>query len=92
LWKRIPQSVKESFPDLENIWKVGRALWERNFAAAIEAIQTQTFPDEVAKIMQILKGKNLLASSSNTRPLRFDRGLVLLLTNLPLFTIFYFFK
>jgi len=30
LWKRIPDNVKQEFPELANIWEVGTSIWNRD--------------------------------------------------------------
>ncbi|CEG40216.1 cop9 signalosome complex subunit 8 [Plasmopara halstedii] len=44
LWKRIPIEIKQSSEELRNIWEVGKALWQRNFAAAYAAMDYDWSP------------------------------------------------
>ncbi|KAJ8916305.1 hypothetical protein NQ315_016446 [Exocentrus adspersus] len=52
LWKRIPQSVKASTPELANIWAVGQHMWKRDFPAIYKALNSVTWSETVAQIMK----------------------------------------
>ncbi|KAF1333258.1 Cop9 signalosome complex subunit, partial [Globisporangium splendens] len=54
LWKRIAASVKQDSEPLRNAWEIGKALWQRNFAAAYAAM-SQTWPQEVQPLVDLLK-------------------------------------
>ncbi|XP_056634453.1 COP9 signalosome complex subunit 8 [Diorhabda carinulata] len=54
LWKRIPNSVKTSTPELANIWAVGKSMWKRDFPAIYQALNV-TWSDTVADIMKQVK-------------------------------------
>lgn len=56
MWKRIPQSVKTSTPELEDIWAVGHSMWKRDFPAIYKALNAVTWSDAVAEIMKQLQG------------------------------------
>lgn len=55
LWKRIPQSVKSSHAEINNIWQVGQKMWQRDFPGIYEALNKQ-WSSDVAEIMQKLSG------------------------------------
>ena len=55
LWKRIPENVKADHPELQKIWAVGTALWERNLPGAYAALN-QTWSEGVSTIMKAVKG------------------------------------
>ena len=55
LWKRIPESIKADHPELQKIWSVGMALWERNLPEAYAALN-QTWSEGVSSIMKAVKG------------------------------------
>ncbi|KAG1710056.1 hypothetical protein DVH05_017064 [Phytophthora capsici] len=44
LWKRIPSEVKQTHEELRNVWEVGKALWQRNLAAAYVAMDYDWSP------------------------------------------------
>ncbi|KAG7392876.1 COP9 signalosome complex subunit 8 [Phytophthora pseudosyringae] len=44
LWKRIPAEVKQASEELRNVWEVGKALWQRNLAAAYAAMDYDWSP------------------------------------------------
>ncbi|OWZ20184.1 COP9 signalosome complex subunit [Phytophthora megakarya] len=44
LWKRIPVEMKQTSEELCNVWEVGKALWERNLAAAYAAMDYDWSP------------------------------------------------
>ncbi|EEY63010.1 COP9 signalosome complex subunit, putative [Phytophthora infestans T30-4] len=46
LWKRIPIEIKQLSEELRNVWKVGRALWQRNLAAAYAAMDYDWSPSQ----------------------------------------------
>lgn len=56
LWKRIPASVKTSHPELQNVWKVGQRMWQRDFPGTYVALNEQ-WSNDVAEIMQKILGK-----------------------------------
>lgn len=56
LWKRIPESIKADHPELQKIWSVGMALWERNLPEAYAALN-QTWSEGVSSIMKAVKEK-----------------------------------
>ncbi|XP_077500779.1 COP9 signalosome complex subunit 8-like isoform X2 [Amblyomma americanum] len=53
LWRRIPYDIKQSHLDLGQIWKVGQAMWKKNFPA-VHAALSQEWPDDLKPIMQEL--------------------------------------
>ncbi|KAG6968956.1 hypothetical protein JG687_00003484 [Phytophthora cactorum] len=44
LWKRIPIEIKQISEELRNAWEVGKALWQRNLAAAYAAMDYDWSP------------------------------------------------
>ncbi|CAG5132839.1 unnamed protein product [Candidula unifasciata] len=50
LWKRIPQSIKQSNPELANIWLVGQKMWLKDYAGIYEASQKE-WSDDVKQIL-----------------------------------------
>ncbi|XP_005101950.1 COP9 signalosome complex subunit 8 [Aplysia californica] len=50
LWKRIPPTVKQTSPELTNIWVVGQKMWLRDYAGIYEALQKE-WSEEVKMIM-----------------------------------------
>ena len=55
LWKRIPENIKADHPELQKIWTVGTALWERNLPGAYAALN-QTWSEGVSAIMKAVIG------------------------------------
>ena len=55
LWKRIPDSVKTDHPELQKIWDVGAALWQRDFEKVYSSLD-QEWSEGVSKIMSAVKG------------------------------------
>jgi len=53
LWKRTPQSVKLSTPELNFIWNVGQKMWLRDFPGIYAALK-QEWSEGIAPIMQKL--------------------------------------
>lgn len=56
LWKRIPNSVKFGNVELQNIWKVGKKMWQRDFLGIYVALNEQ-WSNDIAEIMEKLLGK-----------------------------------
>uniref|UniRef100_G3MRD5 COP9 signalosome complex subunit 8 n=1 Tax=Amblyomma maculatum TaxID=34609 RepID=G3MRD5_AMBMU len=54
LWKRIPREIKLYHPEIRNIWKVGQAIWNKDFPA-MHASLTQEWPEHVKFVMQELR-------------------------------------
>ncbi|XP_064466277.1 COP9 signalosome complex subunit 8-like isoform X1 [Ornithodoros turicata] len=50
LWKRIPQSIKQTRSELGNIWKVGQGLWYKDFPAIYTGL-AQEWPDYIRPVM-----------------------------------------
>ncbi|KAI9917678.1 hypothetical protein PsorP6_013137 [Peronosclerospora sorghi] len=44
LWKRIPLAMKEASEELQHVWEIGKALWQRNLAAAYDAMDYDWSP------------------------------------------------
>uniref|UniRef100_A0AAV1V477 COP9 signalosome complex subunit 8 n=1 Tax=Peronospora matthiolae TaxID=2874970 RepID=A0AAV1V477_9STRA len=44
LWKRIRIEMKEASEELRNVWAIGRALWQRDLAAAFAAMDYDWSP------------------------------------------------
>ncbi|KAG5876456.1 hypothetical protein JTB14_032689 [Gonioctena quinquepunctata] len=55
LWKRIPQSVKSSNPELGHIWDVGQSMWNRDFPAIYKALNAVTWSETVVDIMKMVQ-------------------------------------
>ncbi|BFZ15442.1 hypothetical protein BsWGS_18480 [Bradybaena similaris] len=50
LWKRIPQSIKQSNPELANIWLVGQKMWLKDYSGIYEASQKE-WSEDVKQIL-----------------------------------------
>ncbi|GFO00001.1 cop9 signalosome complex subunit 8-like [Plakobranchus ocellatus] len=50
LWKRIPQTVRQGCPELNNIWAVGQKMWLKDYTGTYEALQKE-WSDDVKGIM-----------------------------------------
>ncbi|CAI5714931.1 unnamed protein product [Peronospora destructor] len=44
LWKRIAIEIKETSEELQKVWEIGKALWQRNLAAAYVAMDYNWSP------------------------------------------------
>ncbi|RZF42536.1 hypothetical protein LSTR_LSTR004455 [Laodelphax striatellus] len=54
LWKRIPPSSKSSYPELNQIWEVGKAMWQRDLPAVYSTIQNTPWSENIVNIMKAL--------------------------------------
>lgn len=57
LWKRTPQSVKNSHPEIGHVWEVGKYLWNTNYPSIYSNLK-RTWSDDITHIMKALQGKN----------------------------------
>ncbi|XP_022194322.2 COP9 signalosome complex subunit 8 [Nilaparvata lugens] len=54
LWKRIPLTSKSSYPELNLIWGVGKAMWQRDLPTVYSTIQNTPWSENVCNIMKAL--------------------------------------
>ncbi|KAF7278056.1 COP9 signalosome subunit 8 [Rhynchophorus ferrugineus] len=52
LWKRIPLTVKNTNPELGEIWKVGQHLWKSDFTATYASLNGFNWSETVSEIMR----------------------------------------
>ena len=52
LWKRIPESSKLS-DEMQNLWNVGRKLWERDYKLTFEAIRAFNWSSNLEKLVAL---------------------------------------
>ena len=57
LWQRIPSEVKDSSPELKDLWEIGKKLWKREFAAVYSLAQSPSWPPHLEPIVTSLIGK-----------------------------------
>ena len=57
LWKRIPETVKQSNGEIAELWVIGKRLWRRDFAAVYEPAQNPAWPPHIAPLMTSLIGE-----------------------------------
>ena len=57
LWQRIPSEVKDSSPELKDLWEIGKKLWKREFAAVYGLAQSPSWPSHLEPIVTSLIGK-----------------------------------
>ncbi|CAK1549973.1 unnamed protein product [Leptosia nina] len=55
LWKRIPQTISASNPELAAIWAVGQKLWKKDLPRTYQALAAYHWIDPVATIMRALE-------------------------------------
>ncbi|XP_067002457.1 COP9 signalosome complex subunit 8 [Anabrus simplex] len=54
LWRRIPQNMKNSHPELGTVWKVGQKMWQRDFPGVYGALNAD-WSENVVQVMQALQ-------------------------------------
>jgi len=54
LWQRIPTNIKTD-KELENIWKIGKLLWKREFNSFFNSITNETWSSVIAPLMVKLR-------------------------------------
>ncbi|GBP49016.1 COP9 signalosome complex subunit 8 [Eumeta japonica] len=55
LWKRIPQSITSSNPEIGAIWAVGQKLWKKDLAGTYVALSRYNWTEPVLNIMRALE-------------------------------------
>ncbi|XP_061707242.1 COP9 signalosome complex subunit 8 [Cydia pomonella] len=72
LWKRIPQSITSSNPEITAIWAVGQKLWKKDLAGTYQALASYNWTEPVANIIRALEERvrerafNLIGRSYNS--------------------------
>ncbi|XP_078344909.1 COP9 signalosome complex subunit 8-like isoform X2 [Oculina patagonica] len=56
LWKRAPEEIKVSTPELAKLWNVGCHMWKRDFVAIYESLKEEWSPT-IQPIMTALEEK-----------------------------------
>lgn len=54
LWKRIPVSVKSSYPELGLVWAVGQRMWQRDFPGIYESLR-KDWSESLKPIMDAIR-------------------------------------
>ena len=72
LWKRIPQTVKASNPEVGQVWEIGKRLWRRQFTEVYQLIELPTWPSHIAPILACLAGEINLLNMQCTLSLSFS--------------------
>ncbi|XP_038211630.1 COP9 signalosome complex subunit 8 [Zerene cesonia] len=57
LWKRIPQNITSSNPELVAIWTVGQKMWKKDLPRTYQALAAYHWVEPVATIMRALEEK-----------------------------------
>ncbi|KAJ0181900.1 hypothetical protein K1T71_002622 [Dendrolimus kikuchii] len=57
LWKRIPQNITSSNPEITAIWAVGQKLWKKDLAGTYQALAAYNWTEPVANIIRALEEK-----------------------------------
>ncbi|XP_050670237.1 COP9 signalosome complex subunit 8 [Leptidea sinapis] len=55
LWKRIPQNITSSNPEISAIWAVGQKLWKKDLPRMYQALAAYHWVEPVATIMRALE-------------------------------------
>ncbi|XP_022124509.1 COP9 signalosome complex subunit 8 [Pieris rapae] len=55
LWKRIPQNITTSNPEIAAIWAVGRKLWKKDLPRVFQTLAAYHWEEPVATIMRALE-------------------------------------
>lgn len=55
LWKRIPLTTKSAMPELESIWKVGKAMRRKDYPEIYTSLKISWSPD-IMPLMQMVEG------------------------------------
>jgi len=55
LWKRISPNIKSSAPELEAVWKVGQAIWAKNYVEVYKCLRGFSWSDPVRQLISVLE-------------------------------------
>lgn len=72
LWKRIPETVKQSQPEVAAAWKIGQCLWTYDYAGVHDALQSYTWSPAVQQVITafredyLIKNMKLLSTAYST--------------------------
>lgn len=55
LWKRIPQNVMSSSPEIVAIWAIGQKLWKKDLPGTYEALAAYSWTEPVSNIIRALE-------------------------------------
>lgn len=54
LWRRTPKSVRDNDGDVSRAWKVGSALWIKDWPAVYEALEVVQFSERIRSLVEKL--------------------------------------
>lgn len=57
LWKRIPQNITASNPEIPAIWLVGQKLWKKDLPGTYQALAAFNWTEPIANIIRALEEK-----------------------------------
>ncbi|XP_037297646.1 COP9 signalosome complex subunit 8 [Manduca sexta] len=57
LWKRIPQNITSSNPEITAIWSVGQKLWKKDLPGTYQTLAAYNWTEPVANIIRALEEK-----------------------------------
>lgn len=57
MWKRIPQNITSSNPEIAAVWAVGQNLWKKDLSGTYQALGAYNWTEPVANIVRALEGK-----------------------------------
>lgn len=57
LWKRIPKEIKLKNKELEEIWEIGKNLWNKNYSNIYVCINSFNWSPEIKPLIEIFLGK-----------------------------------
>lgn len=72
LWKRIPETVKQSQPEVVSAWKIGQCLWTYDYSGVHDALQSYTWSPAVQQVITafredyLMKNMKLLSTAYST--------------------------
>ncbi|XP_068621468.1 COP9 signalosome complex subunit 8 [Battus philenor] len=72
LWKRIPQNIVSSNPEIAAIWVIGQKLWKKDLAGTYQALTAYNWTEPIANIIRALEERvrerafNLIGRSYST--------------------------
>ena len=69
LWNRIPLEVRNDEPELDKVWRVGQALFERDPPKVHEAIKKQEWCQSTKSLIDRLQGTYLPGQTFHIEPI-----------------------
>lgn len=73
LWKRIPQNITSSNPEIAAIWTVGQKLWKKDLPGTYHSLAAFNWTEPVVSIIRALEGKIIIDKCTFTHSILINK-------------------